>query len=66
MGDVVHQHGAGAAFAAIAAEFGAGEAELVAQRVGQCFLWQHIDRSLATVDVERDETLDCTTGSRRR
>ena len=55
---VVDQHSAGSALAAIAAELGAGETELVAQRVRQRLLWQHVHGPLASVDVQRDETLD--------
>ena len=51
-------HGAGAALGPVAAELGAGEAELVAQGHGQRFLRQHVDAPHLAVDVERDQALD--------
>ena len=54
---IVDQHGAGAAFGAVAAELGAGEAQLVAQRHRQRFLLHHVDAPLLAVDVQRDQPL---------
>ena len=55
---IVHQHGARAAFRAIASELGAGEAQLVAQRHRERLVLQHVNAALLAVDVERDDTLD--------
>ena len=55
---IVDQHGAGAAFGAVAAELGAGEAQLVAQRHRQRFLLHDVDAPLLAVDVQRDQALD--------
>src|SRR5262249_25959469 len=49
---VVEHDRAVAAFGVIAAELGAGEAELVAQRVDQGLVRQHVYRPVAAVDVE--------------
>jgi hypothetical protein len=55
---IVHQHGARAAFGAIASELGAGETQFVAQGHRQRFVLQHVNAPLLAVDVERDQTLD--------
>src|SRR5262245_8829173 len=52
---IVEHHRAVPAFGMIAAELGAGEAELVAQRMDQRFVREHVDGPIAAVDVERDE-----------
>src|SRR5215468_9630542 len=54
--DVVDQHRAGAAFTAIAAELGAGEAELVAQRHRQRLVRRHIDTARLAVDIDRQKS----------
>ena len=60
---VVDEHRARAALGAIAAELGAGEPQLVAQRHRQRFLLHDVDAAHLAVDVQRDEPLD---RSRRR
>ena len=57
---IVDQHGAGAAFGAVASQLGAGEAQLVAQRPGQRLLLHDVDAPLLAVDVECDQSL-CVT-----
>ena len=57
---VVHEHGAGAAFGAIAPELGAGEPELVAERHRQRFLAQDVDAALLPVHDQRDQAVDGT------
>src|SRR5262249_41356609 len=52
---VVEHHRAVAALGMIAAELGAGEAELVAQRMNQRLVRQHVDPPIAAVDIERHE-----------
>ena len=55
MRHVVDENGAGATFGAVAAQLGAGEAELVAQRPCQGFLLHHIHAPLHAIDVDGDE-----------
>src|SRR5262249_56287403 len=55
---IVDEDGARAAFRAIASDLGAGEAELVAQRHRQRFLWHDVDAAILAVYVQRDQTLD--------
>ena len=62
MGHVVDEDGAGAAFGAVAAEFGAGEAEFIAQGVGEGFLLHDVYAALLAIDVEGDEALDRSGG----
>src|SRR5258706_1468588 len=64
--DVIEHDGAVAAFGMIAAELGAGEAELVAQRVDQGLVRQHIDGPVAAVDVEGDQAPDGARSLRMR
>ena len=65
MRHIVDQHGTCAAFGTVAAQFGAGEAQLVAQRPCQGLLLHHIDAPLLTVDVQGDQPLTGA-GSRLR
>jgi hypothetical protein len=66
MRDIIDQHGAGAALGAVAAEFGAGEAQFIAQGRGQRFLLHDVHAALLAVNVQRDQTLDrAWPGSRR-
>src|ERR1700733_1972726 len=58
--DAIHDDRAGTAFAMIAAELCAGEAEFVAYRVSQRFLRQDIDAAADAVDVQRDQPFDGT------
>src|ERR1700730_14114019 len=51
---VVDQHGAGAADAVLAAEMGAGETAILAQRIGQAAPWLNADRVLIAVHRESD------------
>ena len=66
---VVDQHRAGAALRAIAAELGAGQPQLVAERHGQRFVRRHVDAPVLAVDAERDQPLDaagaCLAGDNR-
>jgi hypothetical protein len=55
---IVDQHRAGAALGAVAADLGARQSELVAQRHRERFLLHHVDAAHLAVDVQRDETLD--------
>src|SRR5205085_1394871 len=50
----VQQHGAGAAHAVLAAEMRAGQATILAQRVGQAAPRFDLDRARLAVDGERD------------
>ena len=50
----VEQHGAGAALAVVAALLGAGEAEVLAQRVEQRGAGVELERARLAVDGERD------------
>src|SRR5579871_6055359 len=52
---IIEHDGAVAAFGMIAAELGAGEAQLVAQRVHQGLVGQNVDGPLAAVDAEGDQ-----------
>src|SRR5207253_2485188 len=52
------EHRARAALRAVAADLGAGQTELVAQRHGERFLLHHVDAAHLAVDVERNEPLD--------
>ena len=54
---VDHQR-ARTALAAVAADLRARQSELVAQGVRQRFLWQYVDASCSSVDVQRDQSLD--------
>ena len=56
-GDVVHQHGAGTALAPVAAQFGAGEPQFVAQGVGEGLLGGHIHGAGLAVDAKADGAL---------
>ena len=49
---VIDQHGARAAFRAIAAELRAGETQLVAQRHRERLLLHHVDVPRLAVDVQ--------------
>src|SRR5579884_771803 len=57
--DIIDQHGTGAAFGAIAAELGSGEAQLVTQRVLQGLLLHNVNTALLTIDIERNQPLNC-------
>jgi hypothetical protein len=52
---VVEKHGAGAAVAGVAADLGAGEAELVAQRVGEAPRRIADELARARVDMQADD-----------
>src|SRR5262245_9189406 len=54
-GDVVDEDGARPALRPIAAEFRAGEAQLVAERPRQRFLFAYVNPSLLSVDVEGEQ-----------
>ena len=54
-GDVIDQHRAGTAFTSVAAEFRAGQPQLVAQGHGQGLLRQHIHSAHGAIDSEGDE-----------
>ncbi len=56
-------HGAGAALGAVAAELGAGEPQLVAQRHRQRFLRQHVHAPHLAIHVEGNQPLDAAGGS---
>jgi len=56
----VEQHRAGAAVAGVAAHLGPGEAEIVAQRVGEAAKWRRAHRHRPSVDQERDAAVSAT------
>src|SRR5262245_52258697 len=58
--DVVDEDGARAAFRPIAAEFCAGEAQLVSQRPRQRFLFAYIHAPLLPIDVEGQQPVAYT------
>lgn len=68
MGNITDSHGAGAAFAAVATNFGARQAQFVAQRIRQCFLWHNINTAGTAIDVQGNEALNgtCLPGLSRR
>src|SRR5262245_11378088 len=55
---IIDEHGARSALGAIAAEFGAGKSELVAECRRQRFLLQHVNATLLAIDRERNQSLD--------
>src|SRR5215831_13437208 len=63
---VVEHDSAVAAFGMVAAELGAGEAQLVAQRVHQGLVGCDIDGPFAAVDVQRDQAAHRAGGLRVR
>jgi hypothetical protein len=63
---VIEHHRAVAALGMIAAELGAGETELVAQRMNEGFVREHVDWPIAAIDVERNQPRHRTGGLRQR
>src|ERR1019366_989254 len=55
---IVDQDGTSAAFGTVASQFSAGEAQLVANRPCQGFLFHHIYSPLLAVDVQGDQPLN--------
>ena len=60
VGNPVDDDGASAAFAAITSNLGAGQSELVAQRVCKRFVRRDVDPTGLAIDVEGNQSFDGT------